>query len=523
MKEPWKWWKPPTSQPVLLTLIILVAVAMVTFTTMTAIKRWKAGIVSANLSLTELAARQLAQAGEDFFASLPDGWLDGSTLTEEDDPGSLDRRLVGLTEQAFARSQGVKGGFWVPGLDRFLGYAYPTSPPPKPVFGPPPRSYQIILDQVNESIAADQPIVQLRQFDPAIFTLATAPVHRNGEIVAVVWARVHIERELPALKLTQYLNFGAALAFFAFLAALVVTLNQRHEIRSLNEGLSIIEEDPTHRLEQRQGMFGSIREAINTMVDSLERAHEHHKDLESRLHQKDKMAALGKLLAGMAHEVKTPLAILKTRVQIWQRDLAGFSEETGLQPPLSNESMEMVLTEINRLSDLLRKLLFFSRPLDRGKMALQDPNDIIRHTVQFIRPRILQQRVDLDLDLTSEQADIIGDADSLHQVFLNILTNSLDAGGERSRLWISSSLDPDADQVVLEFRDSGPGIDPALARKVFDPFFSTRHGGTGLGLSIAYEIVQAHQGNIRFVEPETGSGAHCVITFPRAPRAKEEP
>jgi len=361
-------------------------------------------------------------------------------------------------------------------------------------------------------------IVRLHQFDPAVFTLATAPLYRDDRIVAVVWARIHIERELPGRKLGRYLQLAAGLALFAFLTALVITLNQRREIRSLNAGLRTIERDPAYRLPGRSGMFGSIRQSINAMVDSLERAHQERKDLERRLHQKAKMVALGKLLAGMAHEVKTPLAILKTRVQIWQRDLRRFSRQTGHDSPLSEDSIQLVLSEINRLSELLNKLLYFSRPHDPETMTPQDINDLLRHTVLFVKPRILQQKIDLDLDLADEPLTVAGDAGSLHQVFLNLLTNSLQAMGKHGRLTVASRSDPKAGMARIEVRDTGPGIDPDIMEQVFDPFFTTRHGGTGLGLSIAYEIIRAHGGEIRFAAPENGRGARCIIALPLQPQ-----
>jgi signal transduction histidine kinase len=363
-------------------------------------------------------------------------------------------------------------------------------------------------------LATDTTLSRLHQFDPAVFTLATVPLYVDGRTVAVVWARVHIGRDLPASKLSRYLRVIVAVTLIAFLVALLLNLQQRREIRSLNAGLRTIEQDPSHRLPARSGMFGSIRQSINAMVDAIDQAHEERKELEARLHQKAKMAALGKLLAGMAHEVKTPLAILKTRVQIWQRDLKTFSSETGMEPPLSKESIQLMLDEINRLSDLLNKLLYFARRNDSEAFSPQDLNDLLRHTILFVKPRILQQKTDLEVDLDDGPVEVLGDADGLHQVFLNVLTNSLQAMDERGRLTVRSRRDDTAGTVRVEVRDTGPGIDPKVLGHVFDPFFTTRHGGTGLGLSIAYEIMQAHGGEIHFAPVENGQGTLCVLTLP---------
>lgn len=513
--------KPVSARRVLALAGLLVVVAALAVGAAAALARWRAGVVEANLALSERAARQLVADSAGFLAEVPLGGGRGDTLQVDLPRDVLDRRLAEISERSFAAHRGAKGGFWLPHLQEFLGYADPASPPPKPAFGPPPRSYQIILDQVLESIRERTPITRLHQFDPAVFTLATVPVLREGRVIAVVWARVHIERELPAWKLGRYLQAAAGLTLFGFLVVLVVTLNQRREIRSLSAGLRTIQEDPAFRLPARSGMYGTIRQSINTMVDSLERAHQERKALEARLHQRAKMEALGKLLAGVAHEVKTPLAILKTRVQIWQRDFKRFGARTGHESPLSEESLQIVLDEIDRLSDLVTKLLYFSRPHDPESMKPQDINDLLRHTLLLVKPKLLQQKTDVDLDLAAEAPAVLGDAGPLHQVFLNLLTNSLQAMGRHGRVSVSSRIDRDSGTVRIEFRDTGPGIAPDIMGQVFDPFFTTRRGGSGMGLTIAYEIVRAHGGEIRFVQPADGRGAHCVITLPLHPRTED--
>lgn len=502
---------------------ILVAAAAFAVAVVTLLDAWKERVIAANLEVSERAAAELAETATPFFDEVAIAPTGEDPRVTELPRESLDRRLVELAERTFARHRGVKGGFWLPHLGEFLGYADPTSPPPKPAFGPPPRSYQIILDQVRESIARGEALTRLHQFDPAVFTLATTPVQREGQVVAVVWARVHIERELPATRLGRYLQYVVVLTLFAFMIVLVVTLHQQREIRSLNAGLDTIARDPAHRLPARSGMFGSIRDSINAMLDSLESAHQERKELQARLHHREKMVALGNMLAGMAHEVKTPLAVLKTRVQIWQRDLARFTERTGEPSPLSDDSIQLVLGEINRLSDLLNKLLYFSRPSDPDERRLEDVDDLLRHTVLFVKPRLLQQKIDLDVDLASGAAKVLGDAGGLHQVFLNLLTNSLQAMEQGGRLHVTSRRDEQNDTVRIDIRDSGSGIPPEILDKVFDPFFTTRHSGTGLGLSIAYELIRAHGGEIRFREPEDGRGAHCTIHLPLAGEDAEQP
>jgi signal transduction histidine kinase len=506
-------------QPLALAAVLMLATLVAGLLAAQAIQHWRDDIIETNMSMSASAARQLAADAEDHLGDLShrkDGRGRMLIVAHRD---SLDRVLTDLATRVFSLNPGLKGGFWMLQEDEFMGYANPWSPPPKPAFGPPPRSYQLILDQVKETIDTGKPLLRLHEFATVsvsrpVFPLATEPVRVGGEIVGVAWARIHIERDLPAPRLSRYLNIAALVAVFAFLAVLLTVLHQRHEIRSLNRSLQLIEKDISHRLGPRRGMFGSIAEAINNMVSSLQEENSKRRQLEMELHQQDKMAALGNLLAGVAHEIKTPLANIKTRVQIWQRDLARMDETTGQSSPFSDDSMDLVLHEINRLSALLRKLLYFSRPMRRDLMRPLDADDLIRHTLGFVNPTITEKRIDLRTDLSAAGSKILGDPDALHQVLLNILTNSIHMVDEKGSIHISSRPDRENGRLVIDVEDSGPGIPPELREEVLTPFYTTRQAGYGLGLAIAYEIVRAHGGTIEFLDPVRLSGAHCRVRLP---------
>jgi signal transduction histidine kinase len=511
--------------PVITTVLILV-IAIGGLLAVRTVRNWRDDIIRENTALTLDAALRLAQSAESCFRS-PSARIDERAGDADAVPSdSLDARLAELSRKTFAGSPGVKGGFWVVGEQRFMGYANPWSPPPRAAGGPPPRSYELILSQVRETIALGDPIVRLHEFETVsvsnpVFPLATVPIRAGGEIVAVAWARIHIERELPARRLSGYLHVTAIVAVSAFFVVLMTTMRQRLEIKGLSEDLQLIERDPTRRMNRRGGMFGTIRDAINKMVDSLEAEHSRRLSAEEQLHQQDKMAALGQMLAGIAHQVKTPLAILKTRIQIWQKDLKQFSEETGQPPPLTEESIGIALHEIDRLSNILRRLLFFSRPVPKNGMRELDVDEVIRNTAGFVTPMFAKKDIGIELSLHAEGARIIGDADLLREVFLNILTNSVemvDPGGAAS---VDTAVDRKANLLVADFKNSGPRLPPEVREKVFEPFFTTRPDGTGLGLAIAYEIVRAHHGTIEFVETTGATGAHCRLTFPLAEPVSE--
>jgi signal transduction histidine kinase len=519
MRKTWLRSRPLWERRLALSAIVILVLLVGGLLTVLAVRNWHEGIIETNMSLSASAAKDLAGDAAEYLQSLPFSYDSEGRLVIAADRDSLDRQLTDLAAGVFSTLPGVKGGFWMLQDREFIGYANPWSPPPKPIFGPPPRTYALILSQIMETVDTGQPLVRLHQIESvsvatSVFPLATEPVQIGGELVGVAWARIHIERDLPAQRLTRYLGISAIIIVIAFLAVLLTLLYQRREIGRLNRGLQLIGGDPSHRMAPRRGMFGTISEAINTMVQSLETENRRRRQLELELHQQDKMAALGKLLAGVAHELKTPLAILKTRVQIWQRDLAKFAETSGQAPPFSDESMQIVLHEIDRLSGLLRKLLYFSRPARREVMRRLEADDLIRHTVVFVKPQLEKKQIDLRMELTAPEATILGDPDALHQVFLNILTNSVEIVDEGGSLYVATQAEGEAGRLVIDVEDSGPGIAPELREQVLTPFYTTREGGAGLGLAIAYEIVRAHGGTIEFIDAEHLKGAHCRVRLP---------
>ena len=519
MINPWRKARQFLGQPLALTALLILAILVGGLLAVRAIRHWRADVIESNMTLSASAARKLVTDTEVYLNSLETRSDERGQPVLVVDRDSLDRHLTGLATRVFEMSPGLKGGFWMVHQNAFMGYANPWSPPPKPAFGPPPRSYELILSQVAETIETGKPILRLHQFatvsvSKPVFPLATEPIYINGRIVGVAWARIHIERHLPAPRLSRYLNITALVSIVAFLAVLLTLLYQRREIRSLNRSLQSVETDPSHRLARRRGMFGSIREAINNMLSSLESGNNRRRQLEMELHQQDKMAALGNLLAGVAHELKTPLAILKTRVQIWKRDLVRFGEETGQFPPLSDDSMQIALHEIDRLSGLLRKLLFFSRPMRRELMRPLEADELIRSTVAVLEPHLTEKRIGLSTELAASGERIIGDPDALHQVLLNILNNSIQMVDEGGSIALASHADRETGRLVIDLEDSGPGIAPELREKVLTPFYTERKGGSGLGLAIAYEIVRAHGGSIEFVDAEILGGAHCRVRLP---------
>jgi signal transduction histidine kinase len=470
-------------------------------------------VVASNILITESAVRQLDFAGAALIDSLDAAGFFERTDLQRAELKSIDSLFARITRQQFSQLHGLEGGFYVIRLDEFLGYAFPTSPEPIPVFGPPPRSYSIIRDQARASIDSNRLLTAVHAFDPARFPLVTEPVVRRGKVVACVWGRIHIEKLIPTFNLADLLIVAGSISLIGFAIALLATWNMRRQIERIRLGLQQLHNDGTFRFAYSRGVFGEISNSINEMIDAraVEQTRRHR--LEQEMYQREKMATLGTLVAGVAHEVKTPLAIIKTRIQMWQRKLRQRGEMTGGEDDIvSQDAMDLVIAEINRLSVLVKRLLVFSRPVAEA-FKPTDITGILDQIVNLVQQEAEQHRIFIRKDFPMNAHRVNADPQALEQVFLNIVTNSIEAMREGGTIDIRSRVADDGASIDISVEDTGPGIPDEVIGKIFNPFFTTKEHGVGLGLSICYEIVRAHGGTLRF-ERERTTGALCLISVP---------
>lgn len=467
-------------------------------------------VIQTNEVLCEVLATQLYSSSKTQFDSLASDNFFSEGYQNNISLNKVDALLSRISEKVFASTKGVEGGFYLVALSKFQGYAYPTSPPPKPVYGPPPRSYSIIQNQILESIEKDITITQLHRFDPAIFPLATVPIRVGSEIVGAAWVRTHIERELPQFDLRDILNITAICSLLGFFVAVWVSIKQKKRLDTIRVDLEKLEDEPNYRLRTLPGIFGFITDSINKMVDALQAENVRREYLEKELHQKDKMASIGKLIAGVAHEVKTPLAIIKTRIQIWQQKLNKNNNAESSEEIISSSSMQLVINEINRLSNLVNRLLIFSKPV-ADNFTNTNINNLINDVLTFFKTDRYTEKAEIIFLPDDSLHDIKIDPNKIEQVIINIISNAFDAIPSKGKIKIATSIKNDFINIIIT--DDGKGIPDESKSNIFDPFFSTKDTGTGLGLSIAYEIIEAHKGKIEF-SSKLNEGSTFTIFLP---------
>lgn len=476
------------------------------------IKQQKENIISIN---TEVSVKAIEQFSAEVRPVLEQIWreeLQGRDAITRKDEREADSVLSTAVKEILKNYEGIEGGIYFFTLDEFIGYAYPSIPSPKPVFGPPPRSYNIIRDQVRSSITENRTIVELHGFDPATFPLVTKPIEIGGENVAALWTRVHIARELAATgNVTRALiNMTLIVTLLGFMIALAVSWKLKQNLEELRSGLEEIKHDNSYRLPGKRGLPGYISHYINDLISNLFDEQQKRQELERELNQKEKMATLGNLIAGVAHEINTPISIIKTRIQIWERQTRRQSKSNSVgNQPVSVESMELVRHEIDRVSRLVKRLLVFSRPVSERKHIF-DLGDVIRERISISQNQPEFCEI-VQIQEIEDAFPLFGDASAIEQVLINVLNNSQQA--DATSIWIRLRKKKPNNMAILEIEDNGNGIPEDSIDKIFDPFYTTKDYGTGLGLSISYEIIRAHDGKMTFRQ-SANKGTVCVIELP---------
>ena len=228
--------------------------------------------------------------------------------------------------------------------------------------------------------------------------------------------------------------------------------------------------------------------------------------------QTEKLAALGQMAAGIAHEINNPLGGILLRG-------SNLIKKVPEEGPI-REGLEVIINEAKRCKDIIQGLLEFSRERVL-KPAPVDINLIIEKAVRVLKNEFRLGHVQVVKRLSLDMEDILVDENQVQQVFVNLLLNAVEAIDGQGVITINSHMDKGQDRVRVEIEDTGCGICPEYLSKIFDPFFSTKPKGTGLGLAVSYGIVQSHGGNIQ-VFSEPGGGTRFTVDFPLPHTAQPE-
>lgn len=276
-----------------------------------------------------------------------------------------------------------------------------------------------------------------------------------------------------------------------------------------NSMIGQISEMTDERTRQNEILTQKVQEATRELVDKNEQLEAANLELfrsSRKMAELERLAAAGQTAAQFAHEVGTPLNLISGHVQLLESSLEPDSKEAG--------RLRTVNTQIERIEKIVREMLDSTRFGESVHEPL-NMNDLLRKTFDAIEPALDEKDIKLDAHLEDSLPLVSADADRLQQVFINLISNALDAMRDEGRLTVRTAF---ADgKVVVVFEDNGVGIDAEARSKIFQPMFTTkkRGRGTGLGLFVVKQIMQEHRAEIA-VESESGHGTAFTLKFPIA-------
>jgi signal transduction histidine kinase len=255
---------------------------------------------------------------------------------------------------------------------------------------------------------------------------------------------------------------------------------------------------------------------FNQAAFAIEHAslYELQKDRIRKMYRTDRLATLGELAAGAAHEIRNPLTSIRSAIQYLSKD---FNKDSGKSTLIAE-----IINEVERINKILQGLLSFSRP---SKLNVSEINleTLINQVLILIASSIQKHRIDVQYEYFSENDYIQGDMEQLKQVFLNIFLNAIDAMSENSEglprsliigIEKGRAIDARKNYLIINIEDSGKGIESKDLENIFNPFFTTKEEGTGLGLAISYGIINSHEGEIE-VTSEIGKGSCIRLKLPQ--------
>lgn len=409
-------------------------------------------------------------------------------------------RLSAIALHRFAE---VAGGFYRADTDDFFGYAPNDSALPNAIGNF--SQGETLKNLARQSVGENKSLTQTASDGKETFLLAVEPLDENSNQISASFAVKRLPNfygvsdlpNLAALVLLALATFGIIIFTFKTVRDL------QTDTQNIQTDLLALESDLTNQIAApRTPEFSRIVHAINLLAENLRQNLIKQKFLEKDLRRSEKLSALGRVASGVAHEIRNPLSAIKLKVQLAMR--------RNYNAAKLDETFQIVLSEIERLDSLVKRLLSFNKTSEMQFDEI-DLSKLLQNRVEFFHELAAQQNIAVELTTETDNFKIEADAQRLTEVFDNLLQNALSAmpnGGE-----IQANMFRENKFISVKITDTGCGISELESEKIFEPFFTIRDNGTGLGLAIAREIVEAHHGEISF-KSERGKGTTFFVKLP---------
>ena len=359
--------------------------------------------------------------------------------------------------------------------------------------------------------------------------MLSAPLMKHNRIVAGIGIVVQLEGIYALLRRTQYYMLIYILINTVFLTLIgfyrlsSVAVKPVHKLLQRTEDyresdldaiFSRYEGDEFHQLSKTMtNMIERIsndKKELEITVRSLEKANSDLKQAQQNIIRAEKLASVGRLAAGIAHEIGNPIAIVVGYLELLKQD--------DIEDADKKDFIHRTESEVNRINTIIRQLLDFSRP-SKGDPKAVSVHEIILDVLNILKYQKIMSKIRSETFLNAEQDQVIADAGQLRQIFLNLIINAADAIAEKKspddgEIRITTEISP-CFRLKITFSDNGTGIPPQHLANIFDPFYTTKEPGkgTGFGLSVCFMIIESMGGSIQAFS-EQSQGTHMVIDLP---------
>jgi signal transduction histidine kinase len=406
-------------------------------------------------------------------------------------PEELDPSLKKISYEVLRFYPDVEGGYLI--RDDVVGHSFPTYTEPGSTLKQPTLEHGEVLAALEESRQTGKVAHRIKP-DERDLVLVAVLASQDSSMAAWALRRIFNFSDSSELR-KRFLLVGAmVVSLISIGTVLRLSFSLQHGFQVVRSGLERLEHDPNYRIPDKNHELQSMVLAINTMADNRQK-------LEAELRREDRLRAMGRVVASIAHEIRNPLNSIRLTIRVLARRLQANLEV--------QRQIEMVTGEVDRLDSLLKSLLVF-RSEEESITSPQPVLPIVERSIGLIQPLAQERGVLVRMAQCADGKACIN-SDRLQQALMNLLLNAVDAsdrGGE-----VNVSVEALKSHIDIAVEDSGPGLAPDSQDLIFEAFYTTKPSGTGLGLAVTKTILEKMGGTIEAAN--SVRGAKFTIQLPR--------